>query len=76
MRITPTFDPETFREGDIIPHGELPIVAVIGWADDWRAYQGDPRDSIINIAKRGNKISSQLGKQLFPDVAAKLRWRG
>ena len=57
------------------PHGR-PVVAVIGYAGDWAAYeQAYPeQDTADLIAHQGDKIGEVQARNLFPELA-KLRYR-
>jgi hypothetical protein len=56
-------------------HGK-PVVAVIGWAHDWAAYEQSYPDqtSIYDIASNGDKISREEAETLFPELKI-LRYR-
>jgi hypothetical protein len=57
------------------PHGN-PVVAVIGFSNDWAAYERSyPQQNTSDlIARHGDKIGENEARQLFPELA-KLRYR-
>lgn len=53
-----------------------PVVAVIGEAGDWAAYQGRAGWTTDRIAREGDKVSRATGERMFPDIKkAGLYWR-
>lgn len=64
------------RPGTIIPaknpgpHGK-PVVAVIGYAGDWAAYEQSYPDQLDyqSIADNGDKIYVDDARKLFPEFA-------
>ena len=56
-------------------HGK-PVVAVIGWAHDWAAYEQSYPDQVTyeEIASNGDKIGRDEATTLFPELAS-LRYR-
>ena len=45
------------------------VVAVIGWANDFSAYQYYIESSDEDCASKGDKISSEQARRLFPELA-------
>ena len=72
----------TIKRGSVIecteagPHGK-PVIAVVGYAGDWTAYEQSYPDQITPdlIARQGDKISQDAAEELFPELAKALRWR-
>ena len=58
------------------PHGK-PVVAVVGYAGDWTAYEQSYADqhSPDLIARQGDKIGQDEAEELFPELAKAFRWR-
>ena len=46
------------------------VVAVIGWARDFAAYEGLDNMSIYSIASNGDKISEREARSLFPELSS------
>ena len=68
--------PETIIEcTELGPHGK-PVVAVIGWAHDWAAYEQAYPDQTTPeyIASNGDKIGREDALRLFPELHT-LRYR-
>ena len=72
----------SIKSGQIIecsepgPHGRA-VVAVIGYAGDWAAYEQSYPDQYSPdlIARHGDKISQEAAEERFPELTA-LRYRG
>jgi hypothetical protein len=71
----------SIEPGTIIPCKELSpngrrIVAVVGYANDWAAYEQSYPWQVtdIDIAQSGDKIWSEDAKRLFPELSD-LRYR-
>ena len=72
----------TFRPGTLIPTDEPgptwghPVVAVIGYANDWAAYEQSypEQDTDDLIARQGDKISERSARDLFLELKD-LRYR-
>jgi hypothetical protein len=54
---------------ELSDHGK-PVVAVIGWIHDWAAYEQAYPDQTLPelIADRGDKISQEEARKLFPEL--------
>ena len=65
----------SFQPGSVIEcnelssHGKM-VVAVIGYARDWAAYEQSYPDQITlqDIADNGDKLSKDEARRLFPEL--------
>ena len=74
----PTLNPATVIPNDLKPGDKLgyKIIAVIGNANDWAAYEGLTDWSDDEVAKGGDKLSKDAAEALFyAPVAAGLEYR-
>lgn len=61
------------KPGTILPCTEISdggykVVAVIGWAEDFTVYQHYHYSTDEEIARIGDKLSSEQGRRLFPEL--------
>ena len=55
-------------------------VATLGDIEDWTAYvdavRGESHDNeVMEVTKYGEKLPFEIAKILFPEIAAKYKWR-
>ena len=62
------FKPETIIPSTSLSRQGYKVVAVIGWAGDFAAYQYYVNSSDEDCAARGDKISAEEARQLFPEL--------
>jgi hypothetical protein len=68
--------PDTILECNTLSRHGKPVVAVIGYAHDWAAYEQAYPDQTTPeyIASNGDKISRDEAMELFPELSS-LRYR-
>lgn len=72
-----------FRDKNAVRPGDLSegdafatkVVAVVGYSQDWAAYEGPSDWSDMEVARKGTKISEEAAQRLFP-VCRHLMYRG
>ena len=60
--------PETIIPSTSLSSGGYKVVAVIGWAHDFAAYQYYIGSSDETVAQSGDKISAEEARELFPEL--------
>ena len=60
--------PETIIPSTVPSRQGYKVVAVVGWANDFAAYQYYVTSSNEECARSGDKISSDEARSLFPEL--------
>ena len=63
--------PEEVKAADLKPGIQvgMKVIAIVGYADDWAAYQAPLNWTDIHLAEEGNKLDEITAKRLFPRMA-------